>query len=212
VTITPTVVIAAIATSTRQVRDQPGQEQQHERHGHGRHDPGDLAARSHCVVDGGARAAGADRQALGDAGDRARGAHRHKLGADRDVLIVAAGERACRQHLVGEAHEEEPDRGGREREYVVHRRRRDPRARKTRGQVPDHGHAGAREIERRRGRDRQGDDHQGRGHLRRHRAQPQQHDQRDPTDRDRRAADRVDLAHDLCQLRQGIRCRHGEPE
>ena len=55
-----------------------------------------------------------------NAGGGVRGAHRDELLPDADVLVVAARERARGEDLVGEAHEEQADRGGDEGE----RRRR----------------------------------------------------------------------------------------
>ena len=83
---------------------------------------GDLAARAHAVVDRRARAARADREALGDAGRGVRGAHREQLLGGAHVLVVLAGERACGQDLVGERDEEDAERRGQER-----RRRRPKR-------------------------------------------------------------------------------------
>ena len=65
--------------------------------------PGDLAARAHRVVDRGARAARADREALREPGRGVRGAHREQLLRAADVLVVLPGERARGEDLVGEA-------------------------------------------------------------------------------------------------------------
>ena len=108
----------------------------------------DLAARAHRVVDRGARAAGADRQALGDARGRVGGAHRQQLRADADVLVVAPRERARGQDLVGERHEEQARRRrARSATHVRQRRRRERRAREAGRQRADD-----RDAVRRRGR------------------------------------------------------------
>jgi hypothetical protein len=120
-----------------QVGDRGGEEQQHQHDRGGGDQPGDLAPSAHAVVDGGARAAGSDREALADAGRRVRGAHRQQLLIGADVLTVAAGERARRQHLVGERDQEQPGRRGRERDDILPPRARHAQLGQPRGNVAD---------------------------------------------------------------------------
>ena len=171
-----------------QVGDRCGQEQQDQQDRPGGEQAGDLAARAHAVVDGGARAAGSDREALGDAGRRVRGAHRQQLLVGADVLTVAAGERARRQHLVGERHEEQPGRGGRELDDVLPRRARHAQLGQPRGDVADDRDAVLVESERLGGDDRADDDDQRGGQPGHHVAGRDQQQQRDDADGERRRA------------------------
>ena len=112
--------------------------------------PGDLAARAHRVVDRGARAAGADREALREAGRRVGGAHRQQLLRGAHLLVVLPGERARGEDLVGERDEEDAERGRHEarrrppsagrRQVDARQARRDlarrPRRRARRGRAP----------------------------------------------------------------------------
>src|SRR5215218_6399163 len=77
---------------------------------------GELAAGAHRVVDGGPRPAGSDRQPLGDARGYLRGTDGEELLVDPDVLVVLAREGARGEGRVGEAHEEDADRGGQQGE------------------------------------------------------------------------------------------------
>jgi hypothetical protein len=62
-----------------QVLDRGGEEKDDHSDSRGRDKAGDLAAGAHVVVHGGARAAGADREALREAGRGVRGPHRQQL-------------------------------------------------------------------------------------------------------------------------------------
>ena len=135
----------------------------------------DLAARAHAVVDRRARAARADREALGEAGRGVRGAHRQQFLGRAHVLVVLAGERARGQDLVRERDEEDAERRRHERERRPAKRgSAASKLGSPAGICADHGDPVRLQVERPREPDRDDDDEQRRRQLGQQEAQPEQ--------------------------------------
>ena len=138
----------------REVLHRLGEEQQDHGDGRGGDEARDLAARAHVVVDGRARAAGADREALGETGRGVGGAHGQQLLGRAHGLVVLAGERARGEDLVGERDEEDAERRRHELHDVAERRARDSKLGSPAGIGADDRDAVRLEVERPRDPDR----------------------------------------------------------